>query len=62
MLPKEAIKEFKEIYRKEYGTELSEAEASLHANNLIQLYKPAYQKFMEKQRENHYEPDTNKNP
>lgn len=42
MLPKEAIEEFKEIYKKLYGEELSDEEASKRANNLVNLYKAVY--------------------
>ena len=38
-LPTEAIEEFKEIYKKEYGKELSDAEASESANNLVGFFK-----------------------
>ena len=39
MLPKEAIKEFKVIYKKRFGVDLSDAEASFRANNLVNLYR-----------------------
>ena len=42
MLPTEAIKEFKDLYEKRYGVKLSDAEASLRANNLFKLYKITY--------------------
>jgi hypothetical protein len=42
MLPKEAIQEFKELYKKRYGVELSDQEASRRANNLVNLYKVTY--------------------
>lgn len=42
MLPKEAIEEFKELYRKHYGVDLSDEEASFRANNLMTLYKAVY--------------------
>jgi hypothetical protein len=38
-LPREAIEEFKEIYRKEFGEELPDDEASQKANNLIELFQ-----------------------
>jgi hypothetical protein len=38
MLPKEAIEEFKKIYKKRFGVELTDAEASFRANNLVNLY------------------------
>ena len=39
MLSKQAIEEYKTIYRTQYGKELSLAEATKQANNLIRLYK-----------------------
>jgi len=42
MLPQEAIQQFKELYKKRYGVELSDEEASLRANNLFSLYKVTY--------------------
>jgi hypothetical protein len=39
MLPKEAIEEYKELYKKRFGVVLSDAEASFRANNLVNLYK-----------------------
>lgn len=38
-LPEKSIEEFKEIYKKEYGKELNDAEASEAANNLVNFYK-----------------------
>ncbi len=42
MLPKEAIQEFKKIYKKVYGIELTDEEASRRANNLVSLYRTIY--------------------
>jgi len=42
MLPKEAIKEFKRLYAKNYGTELSDKESTRRANNLITLFRVVY--------------------
>lgn len=42
MLPQEAIQEFKKLYEKRYDVKLSDAEASLRANNLFKLYKITY--------------------
>ena len=42
MLLKEAIEEFKRIYKKEFGVEISDEEASFRANNLVNLYKAVY--------------------
>ena len=39
MLPKEAIKEFKQIYRQEFGADLSDEEAERRVNNLMALYR-----------------------
>lgn len=42
MLPTEAIKEFKQIYKKEFDIEINDEEASFRANNLMNLYKAVY--------------------
>jgi len=42
MLPKEAIEEFKKLYKDRFGVELSDEEASRRANNLVNLYKAVY--------------------
>ena len=42
MLSEKAIQEFKELYKKRYGVELSDQEASYRANNLFNLYKVTY--------------------
>lgn len=42
VLPKKAVEEFKCIYKKSYGIELSDEEASLKANNLVRLYQAVY--------------------
>ena len=42
MLPKEAIEEFKVLYKKHYGQDISDEEASRRANNLVNLYKLVY--------------------
>lgn len=39
MLPKNAIDDLKEIFRKEQGGELSDQEATILANNLMVLFK-----------------------
>ena len=39
MLPKEAIDEYKVLYKKRFGVDLSDAEASFRANNLVSLYR-----------------------
>ena len=43
MLPKEAIKEFQQIYRQEFGVDLSDEEAQRRADNLVNLYKFVYE-------------------
>lgn len=42
MLSEKAIQEFKELYKKRYGVELSNEEASGRANRLFKLYKVTY--------------------
>ncbi len=42
MLPKEAIKEFKRLYAKNYGIELSDEEATRRAENFVGLYEAVY--------------------
>ena len=37
-LPEEAVREFAELYKQEYGIELSPEEASFRARNLLDLY------------------------
>ncbi len=39
MLSKQAVEEFRTIYRNQYGKELSFADATKQANSLIRLYK-----------------------
>jgi len=39
MLPKEAIDEFIELYKKEFGETLSRVEATKKANDLVWLFK-----------------------
>ncbi len=39
MLSEQAVEEFRTIYRNQYGIELSFADATKQANNLIRLYK-----------------------
>ncbi|MCD6297730.1 MAG: hypothetical protein J7M30_11300 [Deltaproteobacteria bacterium] len=41
-LSKEAIKEFKEIYYKEFGEKISDQEAQEMGGNLISLFKIIY--------------------
>ena len=42
MLTKQAVEEFKEIYLKRYGVNLSESEATEIAHNLLNLYRNLY--------------------
>jgi len=42
MIPKEAVEEFKKLYFKNYGIELSEEEATRRANNFVGLYEAVY--------------------
>lgn len=42
MLPKEAIEEFKQIYKRNYKIELTNEEAARRANNLVLLYASVY--------------------
>lgn len=42
MLPPEAIKEYQELYFRNYDVQLSDAEAALGANNLVNLYKAVF--------------------
>ena len=39
MLSKQALEEYKELYKKRFGVVLSDAEASFRANNLVNLYR-----------------------
>lgn len=42
MLQQIAIQEFKRIYQKRFGIELSDEEASFRANNLVSFYAIVY--------------------
>jgi hypothetical protein len=42
MLPQEAIEEYKKLYKQRFGVDLSDEEASLRANNLVNLYVAVY--------------------
>ena len=42
MLPPEAVEEFKGLYKKRFGEDLSNEDASRRANNLVNLYKLVY--------------------
>ncbi len=43
MLPKEAIEEFKKLYLQRFKVQLTDAEASFRANNLVNLFKFVYE-------------------
>lgn len=43
MLPAQAIREFQALYKKRYGTKLTEREAVFRANNLMALYRVAWE-------------------
>jgi len=42
IIPKEALKEFKELYQKRFRTELSDEETYRRASKLLDLYKIIY--------------------
>jgi hypothetical protein len=42
MLPKDAIEEFKKIYKKKFNEELSNEEAIYKASTLLNLYKTVW--------------------
>jgi hypothetical protein len=49
-LSKEAIEEFKEIYREEFGKQISDAEAQEMGESLISLFKIIYRPIPEEKR------------
>lgn len=63
MLSKEAIKEFKTIYRQVYGEELSDANALTKANKLFDLYRVIFghlTKGSERDKNNYEQRNTDK--
>ena len=42
MISKESLEEFKKIYKKEFGEEISDQEAFERATNLLNLYRILY--------------------
>lgn len=42
ILPKEAINEFRVLYKKRFNKDLSDQEATYRANNLFGLYEAVY--------------------
>jgi hypothetical protein len=51
-LSKEAIKEFREIYRKEFKEEIDEVVAQEKARRLLNLFKVIYKKPLSKDEDN----------
>jgi hypothetical protein len=51
MLPQEAIDEFKKLYKARFKVDLTDEEASLRANNLVNLYEAVYGTSCGKQNE-----------
>ena len=51
MLPAQAIREFQALYKKRYGTQLTEREAVFRANNLMALYRVVWESACERARE-----------
>jgi hypothetical protein len=51
-LSKEAIEEFKEIYRKECGEEISDQEAYEKGSRSIELFKIIYKPIPQENKEN----------
>ncbi len=44
LLPKDAVDEFKQLYKKLFKKEISDEEANRRANNLFALYEAVYSK------------------
>lgn len=42
MISQEALEEFKKIYKKEFGEDISDKDALNEATNLLNLYKTVY--------------------
>jgi hypothetical protein len=63
MLPKEAIEEFKTIYRKVFNEEIYNEEALVRANKLIDLYRAIFGSLTQaaQRKINTYEPRTENN-
>lgn len=53
ILPKEAVEEFKRIYKKKFNVDLSDEEAVRRANNLLNLYRAVYGSTKAKAMENY---------
>ena len=58
MLPQEAIEEYKILYQKRFGIELTDEEAILRSNNLLTLYKVVYSEPSLGERETDTQDDT----
>lgn len=52
MLSKQAIDEFKAIYKKEFGEEISDEEAREKGQKLISLFKTIYRPIPDDKKEN----------
>lgn len=63
MLPKEAIEEFKTIYKKVFNEEISDENALVRANKLIDLYRVIFESLAQaaKIKINTHEPRTENN-
>lgn len=48
ILPKEAVDEFKVLYKKKFNKDLSAHEAAYRANNLFGLYEAVYGKILDR--------------
>lgn len=63
MLPKEAIEEFKTIYKEVFNEEMSDEDALVRANKLIDLYRAIFESLTQaaQRKINTYEPRTENN-
>lgn len=48
MLSNKAVKEYQEIYKREFGKELSDSEARIEAENFIRLFRLVYHPILKK--------------
>ena len=53
VIPKEAIEEYKQAYMKEYGEEISDAEALKQATNLLSLFRIIYKPIPDDNKQGH---------
>ena len=49
MLSNKAIKEYQEIYKREFGKEVSESEARVGAENFLRLFRLIYRPIPKKE-------------